>query len=268
MAKDDDAPLLKRIESAVRGYGYKSIVDFRQALNDFIEANQWAFRTFAKTVAQSEGDSSSEGETISQKILDVEVLCSPNSRRLNPACSFVFDSYRWATVDQLRGEDQHNGIEWDRTASMREVIMDGYRSSDPDFKSLHTILFRTNVPGVVNFYFYPRYRRRLHVLDLPPQDIAALPAMIEDAVALTVASINCDMAFKRVHDDASDSSSLLAGHFVRRNKSWVWEASFSNWDDLASGHRCRELDLLAAEVQYLTSGYSIRDILHVIDALF
>ena len=61
MAKDDDAPLLKRIESAVRGYGYKSIVDFRQALNDFIEANQWAFRTFAKTVAQSEGDSSSEG---------------------------------------------------------------------------------------------------------------------------------------------------------------------------------------------------------------
>ena len=268
VGRNQDASLSERIQSAVRGYGYKSIVDFRQALNDFIEANHWAFRTFAKTVPHSEGDSASDDEEISPKILDVELLCSPNSRRRNPACSFVFDGYRWTTIDKLKREDQHHGKEWERTASMRELARDGYKSKDPDFKSLHTILFRTNVPGVANYYFYPRYRNRLHVLDLAPQDIAALPVIIEDAVALTVASINADMAFKRVHDDVSNRWCLLAGHFIRRNKSWVWEASFSSWDDLASGRSCRELDLLIQEVQYLESGYSIQYILNVIDALF
>ncbi|TBU43779.1 hypothetical protein BD309DRAFT_1000886 [Dichomitus squalens] len=238
---------------------------FHQALKDFIEANHRAFQTFAKALALMQGDSASDSDEALSRMLEVDLLCSKNSRQLNPTCSFVMSSYRWVTLDDFRSE-ANNAEEWARAGSLRELATERYKKN-PEFKALRTIVFRVAAVGMYDLYFYAQYRRTLPILDPAPQDIASLPAMVEDVFAITKASINADMAFKRVDDDTSDYLPL-PGRFVRKHKSWVWEASFSSWDTLmANGRRCWELDLVIDVLSRLKSGYAIPDILGIVQML-
>ncbi|EJF62668.1 hypothetical protein DICSQDRAFT_169058 [Dichomitus squalens LYAD-421 SS1] len=265
IVKDRKGSTSDRTELVVRRYGYRNAIEFHQALKDFIEANHWAFQTFAKALALMQGDSASDSDEAFSKMLQVNLLCSKNSRQLNPACSFVMSSYRWIAPDDFRSEAR-NAEEWARAGSLRELATERYKKN-LEFKALRTIVFRVAAVGMCDLYFYAQYRCTLPILDLAPQDIASLPAMVEDVFAITKASINADMAFKCGCDDTSDYMPL-PGHFVQKHKSWVWEASFSSWDTLMeNGRRCWELDLVIDVLSRLKSGYAIPDILGIVQLL-
>ncbi|KAI1784213.1 hypothetical protein LXA43DRAFT_1101617 [Ganoderma leucocontextum] len=107
-------------------------------------------------------------------------------------------------------------------------------------------------------YFYPQFYPCIP-MPLPQSDeeIAILRSIIEDTITLAKASINADMALRCTPED-NLWELPLPGRFVRRNKTWIWEPSFSDWAAfLRGGHTCREVDLLKDTIARLKSGFPI-----------
>lgn len=253
-------------ESTARHYGYKDTVDFGQGLTEFVEANFWAFQKFARALAMSEGSGGATDDLRGPvKILEIGLECARNSRTLNPACRFVMGNHRWLSIDELKNDAELSARTdvWKHTAPLRKRMLERV-GKHPLFNGLCMLVFHVHPIHISMVYydahFHPPPDSPLG-MSLQPGRNTAIPRsfkslFLDDTIAFTKASINADMALQRTGDDTLQVP--LPGRYVRKDRAWVWEVSFSNWEAfLEGGHTCREVEFLKDTISGFESRYSI-----------
>ncbi|TBU61067.1 hypothetical protein BD310DRAFT_768491, partial [Dichomitus squalens] len=249
------------IEDAARRFGYRNIIEIRQALEDFVDANTWAFIAFSKALVIIE-HGLAEIHRHPPRHLEVSLMPAGNPRTRSPAHTFMMYSTRWFMLDELMADAEG----WEASEPERERIIRRYlRNSDQPFTGLRVIRYQMHGIDISMTSFYPRFEPTmpLHAV-LPSSTELVIGQILADVVTLTEGSINTDMAFGPRHDETSKIA--LPGRLVRLNNECVWEASFASWVEVETEDGelvvpVRELDLLQAYTSRLNSELGMCNVL-------
>ncbi|KAI0637450.1 hypothetical protein C8Q77DRAFT_1216160 [Trametes polyzona] len=214
-------------DAEVRAFGFAGSLAFSRALNDWMNANFWAFQTSTQaTILQLGGIDFLGVPPRYMMCFELTYRNTPGMAGVerNPALTFtslrqcVMESERW-----LR--NPINMQYWDSSARERELF-NAYMQHHCGrmYAGLICVVFKCSGITPCNMIYFPI----LHTHKPLPLDQRSLD-ILDDVDMLCSGTINTGFPLRC--PEGSSSKIPLPGQFKRRAGKWMWEPLFDDWDD-------------------------------------
>lgn len=237
-----------------------------QILTDFLEAHSWTLLHYVKAEVMLIDRDPEYANMIPGKLLVFKLrpTVTQGSSR-NPAQTFKLLGYRWETIEEYTSDPSHARI-WQETAPLREAVHRNRCRTNPQF--VRVLPVRFVVENMVSFkiLLYSLSHQRPCSPELTRIWEESRDDILTTARELFVRSINSGLALRYVEEQ--ESPAVLPGRYVRRNRRWIWEPLFTDWDEYLSGPR--GIDEVDALLEPSTGGderSSVPNIFGLVNAL-
>lgn len=236
-----------------------------QILTDFLDAHSWTLLHYVKAEVMLVDRDPEYANMLPGKLLVFKLrsTVTQGSSR-NPVQTFKLLGYRWQTIEEYTSEPSHARI-WQETAPLREAF---HKNSSHNPRFVGVLPVRFVVENMVSFktLLHPLFRQRPCSPELTRIWEESRDDILTTARELFAKSINPGLALRYV--EGQESSAVLPGRYVRRNRRWIWKPLFTDWDKYLSGPRgIDKVDALLEPSTGEDERASAQDIFGLVNAL-
>ncbi|OJT10811.1 hypothetical protein TRAPUB_12680 [Trametes pubescens] len=216
-----------------KAFGFRNASEFQSALQDFVAAHEWAFKSYAKALIALGGGPECIDSPPKQLQVKLRCLCARGSS-LDPARTFAFQGAQWQTAEEYTSTPA-GALDWQKSAALREAAHRA-NSHNPRYTGILPVIFAVENSSSWQGSLYPQYRTRASPFQFEWATEGVRDTLLADVLVLCASSIHLGLALRCA--EGQDSFSALPGRFFcSPNKRWKWEPLLIDWDQYLAGPR-------------------------------